>query len=318
MKAQIIFFAFLAGPSLVFAAPCRHKSFEKREPATASSPIMIRPAPYPDSPYTNEFQYINFDEGKDGDKKARATIHNAFRDVPAMMQKALESIENSFDKTFDRWFPEDFDLPGQDKPINARDHVGDVFRQLLQADTKFPTAKDTIKNAVVDRKDFWLDGNGKGYCTKGRGAYMSRSEPHFHICPTGLKWPTAASNIKCADLGDKVSLHMHSLTGLLLHEFMHLQAAGEFAPNSTGHINDWVYAPGNCYRLRNGGNREDQQKTFTNADSYTWLAANAYYNSVCGKEFGLPNVLSDITFTRKQDAEAEMEDDAAVAFDTLA
>jgi hypothetical protein len=35
---------------------------------------------YPDSPYTNEFQYINYNDSKDEDKPTRTTIPNAFKD----------------------------------------------------------------------------------------------------------------------------------------------------------------------------------------------------------------------------------------------
>jgi hypothetical protein len=45
-----------------------------------------------------------------------------------MMQKALESIANTDDTTFNRWLPEDVDVPSKDNPIDARGHVSGVFR----------------------------------------------------------------------------------------------------------------------------------------------------------------------------------------------
>lgn len=116
--------------------------------------VPIPLAPYPDSPYTNGFQYINYDDSKDEDKTARTTIHNAFMNWPAMMQKALESMSNTDDTTFSRWFPEDVDVPGKDNPIDARGYVSGVFRQLLQASTTSPTAKEVIKNFVNDKNDY--------------------------------------------------------------------------------------------------------------------------------------------------------------------
>jgi hypothetical protein len=44
----------------------------------------------------------NYDDSNDEDKTARTTIHNACKDWPAMMQKALESIANTDDTTFNR------------------------------------------------------------------------------------------------------------------------------------------------------------------------------------------------------------------------
>jgi hypothetical protein len=83
---------------------------------------------------------------------------------------------------------------------------------------------------------------------------------------------------------------MRSLTATFVHEFMHSNAAGDSAPNSTGHIKDVVYNPGDCYRLRNAKSRVNQQRTFINADSYKWLAVNAYYKSVCRKDLQSPDI----------------------------
>ena len=145
MKTQAFFSALLTGISLVSAAPTPDKTVDKRVPQVTVTVIPIPLAPYPDSPYTNEFQYINYDDSKDEDKNTRTTIHNAFKDWPAMMQKALESIANSDDTTFDRWFPEDVDVPNKDQPIDARGYVSGVFRQLLQADATFQSPKNPSK-----------------------------------------------------------------------------------------------------------------------------------------------------------------------------
>jgi hypothetical protein len=80
MKTQVIFSALLAGVGLVSAAPTPDKTVEKGVPQVTVTVVPIPLAPYPDSPYTNEFQYINYDDSKDEDKKTRTTIHNAFKD----------------------------------------------------------------------------------------------------------------------------------------------------------------------------------------------------------------------------------------------
>ncbi len=43
-------------------------------------------------------------------------------------------------------------------------------------------------------------------------------------------------------------------------------------------------------RLRQG---PLSQTAFINADSYKWMALNAYYNSVCNKKFGDPVITQD-------------------------
>jgi hypothetical protein len=315
MRSHIVISALLAGVSLVSAAPTPDRTIEKREPPVVTVTVVPIPlAPYPDKPYTNEFQYINYDDSKDEDKNTRTTIHKAFGDWPAMMQKALEAIANSEDKTLDRWFPEDVDVPG--KVIDARGYVSGVFRQLLQADASSPAAKETIKNTVNDKNDFGK--KGQGNCGDTTKAYTSSSTDTFHVCPAGLALPTAATDIQCSALGDKVSQDMRSLTATLVHEFMHLEAAGDSAPNSAGHIKDVTYNPSNCHRMRNAKSRVNQQKTFINADAYKWLAVNAYYNSVCNKDFADPEITTEDFETGVAEAEASNEYDAALSSEIFA
>lgn len=227
-----------------------------------------------------------------------------------MMQKALEAIANNEDKSFDRWFPSDIDVPGRDQSIDARGYVSGVFRQLLQADATSPAAKEAIKNTVNDKNDF--GNSGKGNCGASTKAYTSSSTNTFHVCPAGLALPTSATDVKCSNLGDKVSDDMRSLTSTLVHEFMHLNAAGDSAPNSAGHIKDIIYGPSNCHRLRNTKSRSNQQKAFINADSYKWLAVNAYYNSVCGKDFQDPETTSADFEAGMAETEASNEYDPAL------
>jgi hypothetical protein len=144
-------------------------------------------------------------------------------------------------------------VPGKDKPINARSYVSGVFRQLLQPDATSLAPKEAIENTVNDKNDFRK--GGKGDCGPTTKAYTKASTNTFHVCPAGLALPTTATGIDCSKLGDKVSRDMRSLTATLVHEFMHLNAAGDSAPNSAGHIKDVVYNPGNCNRLRNAKSR---------------------------------------------------------------
>lgn len=296
---------------MTYAAPTPDKTVDKREPQVTVTVVPIPLAPYPDGPYTNEFQYINYDDSKDEDKKTRKTIHNAFGDWSAMMQKALEAIANPNDKILDRWFPSDVDVPGKDKPINAQGYVSGVFKQLLQADANNPTAKTSIANTVNDKNDF---GNGgKSDCGDTTKAYTNIGTDTFHVCPAGLALPTKATDIKCSVLGDQISQDMRSLTATLVHEFMHLNAAGDSAPNSAGHIKDVIYNPGNCYRLRNTKSRSNQQKIFVNADSYKWLAINAYYNGVCNKELEKPKITTEDFESGLAETEGSPEYDAALS-----
>lgn len=95
---------------------------------------------------------------------------------------------------------------------------------------------------------------------------------------------------------------MHSLTGNLVHEFMHSENAGAATPKGDrslvtlslkycradcypGRIRDVQYGANECKKLAKA---EDSQSTFHNADSYHWFALHAFYNSFCGTTFVAP------------------------------
>lgn len=111
MKIQAFVYALFAGICLISAAPTPDQTTGKKPPqvSTTSSPgqttdefVPTAPAPYPDNPYKNEFQYVNYDDSKDKDKKTRTIIHDAFGEWPDMMRMAMASIANTSDNTFDR------------------------------------------------------------------------------------------------------------------------------------------------------------------------------------------------------------------------
>jgi hypothetical protein len=97
-----------------------------------------------------------------------------------MMQKALGSIANTDDTTFNRWFPEDVDVPAK-TTLDARGYASGVFRQLLQASTTSLAAKEVIKNFVNDKNDY-----SKEPCGPTTKAYFTASTNTFHFCPAGL------------------------------------------------------------------------------------------------------------------------------------
>jgi hypothetical protein len=58
MKTRVFFSALFASISLVSAAPTPDKTVDKRVPQVTVTVVPIPLAPYPNSPYTKEFQYI--------------------------------------------------------------------------------------------------------------------------------------------------------------------------------------------------------------------------------------------------------------------
>lgn len=85
--------------------------------------------------------------------------------------------------------------------------------------------------------------------------------------------------------------------------------------NSVGHITDVEYGASTCMRLAKGGSK---QKTFVNADSYMWMALNAYYNKACNKKFGDPVVTKKDFDKGQARLHGSREYDPAMSAGTLA
>lgn len=255
-------------------------------------------SPYPASPTTNEFKYLNFDETSNPDKASRTLIHDAFEDWAAVIQKAIESLANTEDNTYKTWFPDT--VTGNKKSV--RDFLTGVFTQLFDSSASPAAPLPYVASFVCDNKDFG-GVTGQGICDSVTTSYFNRGSAKFHVCPFGFSvQPTKATDIKCSDLGDVVSSKMQSLTSTLVHEFMHSENPGAATPNGKWQesppesfhadsdlekIQDVQYGASSCMRLAKGKSAQD---TFVNADSYQWFAVNAFYNSYCGNPFGIPVV----------------------------
>lgn len=223
---------------------------------------------------------MNYNEKSSEDKGDRFIVHSAFVPFAQIMQAGISAVADTADDTYDRWFPANV-KQGSGKPsVDGRGYVSNVYRQLLAPGSN-PSPQPRVKTLVHDHNDF-----GKT-CKPDTNAYMAGRIGQFHVCkPKGLlNQPMIAAPANCSSFGTQVSSAMHSLSATLIHEFMHWNQVGEAVPNSVGHITDVLYGPSNCMRLARGA---DKQKTFINADSYAWMALNAYYNSVCNKKFGDP------------------------------
>ena len=132
-------------------------------------------------------------------------------------------------------------------------------------------------------------------------AYMVGDIWDFHVYQPGrlLNLPMIADQANCSSFGTTVSRKMDSLSTTLIHEFMHWNLVGDMVPNSVGHIRDVSYGPHRCKTLAQ--DKANNQKTFVNADSYKYMAINAYYNSVCNTKFGDP------VFSLQEYFESEIE-----------
>ncbi|USW53062.1 Putative metallopeptidase, catalytic domain superfamily [Septoria linicola] len=230
-------------------------------------PIPAAASPYPSKPSTNEFSYEHYDEAKDTDKADRTTVHNAFDAWSEVLQAAIQSLGDTSDDTFSRWFP------------------SEALLRLFKPDATNPAPQPRVASLINDHNDY-RSACGPDKKTK---AYFT-DDDRFHICPRGLSQVTSAREVDRSKLETQVGADRNSLTGTLIHEFMHWNRVGNDLPRSAGHIVDVQYGAGNCMRMNDG---KKKQETFINADSYKWCALNAYYNSRCNKKFGDPFITSE-------------------------
>lgn len=277
--------AALLFASATLAAPNPHPNPEPVTTITVSPvPATVAASEYP-NPTTNEFKYVNYDEKSDEDKGDRYIVHAAFIPFAPVLQAAISSVANSADDTYKRWFPDNVKHDGKPS-TDGRAYVANVYRRVLAPDATKPTPQPRVKDLIHDHRDF---GDG---CKDKTRAYMVGANGQFHICkPKGLlDQPMIADKANCSKLGTQVSEDMQSLSGTIIHEFMHWNEVGEKVPDSVGHITDVIRGASSCMRLADGA---DKQKTFINADSYKWMALNAYYNNVCNKNFGDPVITQE-------------------------
>lgn len=142
----------------------------------------------------------------------------------------MESLSDTSDDTFDRWFPPFVKLNRpQDKAQPARGYVRSVFGQVFRPDANNPAPQPRVLT-MISRNDDSLNG-----CTANTKAYTNPSTGRFHICDHAFtSQSTSAKDLKCDDLGTQVSKRMNSLTGTLIHEFMHWDRVGKDVLHSAG------------------------------------------------------------------------------------
>ena len=229
MKICALFFSVGLTIDLASGLPNPNPSSTTTVITTVSVIPVVAGSPYPASPTTNEFDYLNYDEENETDKATRTIIHTAFEDWAAVIQKALDSLGNSQDNTYKTWFPET--ATGNKKPV--RGFLAGVFNRVFDSNADSPAPLPYVATFVCDNVDFGGI-NNEGICDSSTTSCFSPLLAKFHVCPVGVQQPTKANDIKCSDLGDVVSSKMNSLTGSLVHELMHSHNAGAATPNGEG------------------------------------------------------------------------------------
>lgn len=244
------------------------------------------PVVYPGAggPCTNEFRYSNFDvlNSKD-DRKHVQAIHDAFcLGFGPLVASGVAVAQDQDGTVFKRYFPD-----GDE----AKTNVTGVLNLLVDTANNGTTPKPITADMIIDNNDF------TGACKRNKEAVgYTDVDPNdggrekTHLCKKAYDPETLPSDNKCRKLHDEPDKKMDSLARVLLHRML---MYGSVASNNggVGNITNAVnndglgaYYPQRAHALV----REKPSECQVNADSYAWLAANAYYKYVCTRQGETP------------------------------
>ncbi|KAI1264690.1 hypothetical protein F5Y18DRAFT_427827 [Xylariaceae sp. FL1019] len=214
-------------------------------------------------PCKNEFGYVNFDYGNPFHKTQADALHEAFcKGLGPLVGYGNEAIENSDRTVFSRYFTDD---------ASDRSDVSEAFKLMIDVNNG-NGPNDILWSMIVDKNDYM------NLCQNRIAGYhdVDRVDKYekLHFCDVTFEQPVLPSDIECGDLHDKPDVEMDNLARIMLHEMLHNSQVGKFGP--ARQITD-------C--------RNNEQAVgilppahpcaLINADSYAWLANNAYFKFAC-------------------------------------
>lgn len=171
---------------------------------------------------------------------------------------------------------------------SSSNSVAGVFKKILGNDPNNPG--NPLLGDITISPDF---PNAKGKLTCADPSTMAAMRDHKSDNPTIILCDPAAlghggigksygnvPKVTCASLDPRVSWRMDTLGSVLLHEYTHWEKL--VVPPLTSETDDLSYGP---YEVRFD---LDKDKATNNADSYTWLANEVLWTTICTQQFGDP------------------------------
>ncbi|KAI1370151.1 hypothetical protein F4677DRAFT_451676 [Hypoxylon crocopeplum] len=262
-----------------------------RSKAPASASRVVRRDPPAPSAYPlgdacgNEWQYLNFDAGNEADEGHLQTVHNIICNGE---MRAISSwgagAASAANLVYKRYFPL------SDDEDDFQGHVNSVLTTIAGQSSTEGEIGTIVGSFVVDNLDF------AGTCSiEGTLAYTDKDKldqrEKIHFCTLAWDRPNADTRSgQCSDFDPFPSTKMDTLSRVALHEMTHYSSVGP--PSTLGEqIQDVVnaddskaYDPPRVHGLVDLNQDDNPAVTETNADSYAWMALDAWVSMICSDD----------------------------------
>ncbi|KAI1747783.1 hypothetical protein F4782DRAFT_398178 [Xylaria castorea] len=234
----------------------------------------------------NEWQYLNFDPENDTDKGHLQTLHDI---ICSGEMRALSSwgagAATAGNLVYKRYFPL------SDDEDDFQGHVNSVLMIISGQSSTEGSIGTVVGSFVVDNLDF------AGTCSAEEGtlAYTNTDDldnrEKIKFCDIAWERPNLeARSMQCGDFDAFPSTKMDTFSRVALHEMTHYSSVGP--PSTLGQqIQDVTnedgvkaYEPPRVHGLVDPQQDDNPAVTEINADSYAWMALDAWLSMSCSDD----------------------------------
>ncbi|KAI2625595.1 hypothetical protein GGR54DRAFT_506552 [Hypoxylon sp. NC1633] len=201
----------------------------------------------------------------------------------AISSWGLKAVSDA-DLIYERYFPL------SDEEDDYEGHVKSVLEKIAGESSTDGMIGEVVASFVVDNKDF------AGTCSEeGTHAYTDTDDlddrEKIHFCDISWDLPNAAARSgQCGDFDSFPSTKMDTFSRVALHEMTHYSSVGP--PSALGlQITDvqnadksLAYDPPRVHGLVDEQQDDNADLAEINADSYAWMALDAWVSMTCSDD----------------------------------
>ncbi|WPB06264.1 uncharacterized protein RHO25_010921 [Cercospora beticola] len=255
-------------------------------PTKVARQTSAEPSSYPlGGACGNEWKYLNFNKDDATDKSRLQKLHDIIcvgemRALSAWGANAAGK-GNEVYKTF---------FPLSDDEDDTQANVEEVLRKISGQSSAEGMVGKIVGSFVVDNKDFGVD-TGNTCSNEGTLAYTdidpSDNREKIHFCPIAYNRGTTIIDVSCSKLDNYASTKMDTFSRIALHEMLHYKTMGVDSGvgaqivdvnNADGAS---AYDPERCFGLVDEDQDDNPGAAEINADSYAWMALDAWVSYNC-------------------------------------
>ncbi|KAK4981773.1 hypothetical protein LTR50_007884 [Elasticomyces elasticus] len=226
----------------------------------------------------NEWQYLNFNPDDPTDQAHLQQLHEVVcgYDIVPLIISGIDAGSH-VNGVYLRYFP------NSDAEDDYVANVLSVYRKLYPQDSG-TNLGPLAATFVIDNKDF--DDN----CADSNLAYTNTDSiddrEKIHFCDLAYTRPDIY-HMQCSSFDPYPSTKLDSLSRIALHEMCHYSSVGPESSvasqivDSQNDDGNGAYNPERCHGLVDPAQDDQPAKTEINADSYAWMAVDAYWSFAC-------------------------------------